>query len=78
MMHDTPLGLSARRGHLKIVKLLLEHGADINARNDRGETPYQLSRKSGSRETINLLRERNSTSAGITRFEILLWLKCNV
>ena len=36
----TPLHWAARKGHTDVAKLLIEHGADVNAKEDyRGETP---------------------------------------
>jgi ankyrin repeat protein len=54
-MHYTQSCLSARNGHLGVAKLLLEHGADINAKNDVGETPYLLSILSGSQRFDEIL-----------------------
>jgi len=36
---DTPLILSSMRGDLDVVKILIEYGADVNAKNDYGESP---------------------------------------
>ena len=36
---DTPMHIAAGKGKVKIFALLLVHGADINIRNARGETP---------------------------------------
>lgn len=38
---DTPLSVAADRGHSRIVRLLLVHGADANARDGLGLTPLQ-------------------------------------
>jgi ankyrin repeat protein len=35
----TPIHLSARNAHFEIVKLLLEHGADVRALTDVGQPP---------------------------------------
>ena len=35
---NTPLHLASEHGHLKIIKLLLSHAADINLRNKVGVT----------------------------------------
>jgi ankyrin repeat protein len=37
--HWTPMHLSARNGHLGVVKLLLERDADVRALNDDGPNP---------------------------------------
>ena len=39
-MRDTPLHWASSEGHLNIVKLLVEEGADIYARNLDGGLPY--------------------------------------
>ena len=38
-MTKPPLHDAAYNGHIKIVKLLLEHGADVHSRDNEGETP---------------------------------------
>jgi hypothetical protein len=53
-------------GHLEIVKLLLERGADVHAMNDKGETAYQVSMQRGHRKIADLLREHGACTA---RFE---------
>jgi len=35
---ETALMLAAHRGHLEVVKILLDHGADVNARQQNGST----------------------------------------
>lgn len=37
--NDTPLHDAAANGHFKLVKLLVEKGADIYAKNSKGKTP---------------------------------------
>jgi len=64
--------VSAANGHLEIVKLLLERGADIHAMNGEGQRPYQESLAYGKLEVADYLR-RNG--AGRERFDIIvLWL----
>ncbi len=50
----TPLIFAARDNKLEIAKLLIEHGADVNARNTYEQTP--LSVAEGKPEMINLLK----------------------
>jgi ankyrin repeat protein len=56
---DTALHTASAQGYDSVVKLLVEKGADLNARNKRGLTPLGalLGRSAGSRQsTIALLR----------------------
>lgn len=39
---DTPLHDAAIVGNLKLVKLLVEKGADVNAKNRKGKTPCDV------------------------------------
>ena len=66
-----PMHLSAGNGHLEIVKLLLEHGADMHAMNTEGETPYEVSWRSGYREISDLLR-KNGADRPEERFDQIL------
>lgn len=42
----TPLAISAHHGHAKIVRLLLERGADPDIPNNRNKFPIQLAKSS--------------------------------
>lgn len=44
---NTPLILAAVNGHLSIVDILLEYGADLNAKNKQGSTALELSCRKG-------------------------------
>jgi ankyrin repeat protein len=57
--------LSAASGHFEIVKLLLEHGADVLAVNSEGQTPYQVSLAFGHGEIVDYSR----SVAGTGKFE---------
>ena len=39
---DTPLHWAAIEGYLEICDLLIEHGADVNAVNIKGQTPLDI------------------------------------
>lgn len=56
---NTPLHYAARGGHKAAIELLLEHGADINAKNDRGATP--LYRAIASAAIVDYLVKRGAT-----------------
>jgi ankyrin repeat protein len=39
---NTPLHFAVASGNLKIVKLLVEKGANKNAKNNKGQTPFDI------------------------------------
>ncbi|KAK6008160.1 hypothetical protein QM012_000063 [Aureobasidium pullulans] len=41
----TPLHIAVERGHLGVVKILLQHGADPTATDDRGATVFDVARQ---------------------------------
>ena len=43
----TPLGMAASIGTAGVVKVLLEAGADLNARDEDGETPLHTAETAG-------------------------------
>jgi len=45
-------------GYLKLAQLLVEHGADVNARDDRGHTPLDWVNPAQGAQVINLLHSR--------------------
>jgi ankyrin repeat protein len=59
-------------GYLEIVKLSLERGADIHPMNGEGETPYQVSLRSGYREIADLIWKNGAGRLGERFDEILL------
>ena len=54
-MKITPLHSATAGGHTKLVKLLLEHGADPNARQVGGFTPLHAAAENGDVEAIRAL-----------------------
>ncbi len=48
--------------HTQIAKLLIQNGADINKKNDEGETAYSLALKGNNNQMIKLLKEYESTT----------------
>ena len=59
----SPLHHAASNGHSRIVKILLEHGADIDAENKNGKTPLQYARKNAWEEIVRILLEHGAKSA---------------
>ena len=53
----TPLMEAASSGHLEIVKLLISHGADVNAQSSSGNTPLMYACASGHAEVVRALLE---------------------
>lgn len=60
---ETPLHVAARRRRLNAVKLLLDHGADIDAQNHGGKTAYAHAIRRGFDEVAESLAERGADTA---------------
>jgi ankyrin repeat protein len=58
--HVTPLHSAAASGNLEIARMLLESGADANARQQGGFTPLHSSAQNGQIEMANLLLEHGA------------------
>ena len=72
----TALHLAAKSGHLEIIQLLLERGADINTRDRKGKTALHLAAKSGHLDITKLLLERGAdasiaTNRGLTARDLV-------
>ena len=53
--NETPLHLATKYGQFRLAKILLEHGADANAKNDDGMTPLQISSESRIDDEADIL-----------------------
>jgi ankyrin repeat protein len=61
-MSETPLHVASRRGHVKLAQVLLEHGADTEARNGVKDTPLLLASRKGHVELVrDLLKHKANT-----------------
>ena len=57
---DPPIHHAARNGETKIVQLLIDHGADVNALNTRGHTVLYCAGGHGHVKTVELLLDNGS------------------
>lgn len=56
LISSPPLSAASAKGHLAVVKLLIEHGADFNHTDGDGKTALALAMESGHGETARYLR----------------------
>jgi ankyrin repeat protein len=71
----TVLHLAAEYGHVDVVKLLLNRGANVAALSSRGETPLHFAVKNGHRLVCSILLDRgadvsSATPAGVTPLHV--------
>ena len=58
----TPLHRAVVAGNIQTVRLLLEHGPDVNARDKSGNTPSQLGSQRGHHKIVELLSKYGAKS----------------
>ncbi|KAF7523016.1 hypothetical protein G7054_g11943 [Neopestalotiopsis clavispora] len=56
----TVLHVASAGGYANVIKILLDHGANVHATNKSGETPFMLSSINGRRDALQLLVERGA------------------
>ena len=49
---ETPLHIAAREGHIDIAELLINKGADVNAKNNYGKTPFDYAKNEEIRQLL--------------------------
>ena len=59
--NSTPLHLATHLAKIRVMGLLLEYGAEIAARNRKGEQPVHLASASGQTEALTVLLESGAT-----------------
>jgi len=52
---SSPLHEAVRGGHIEVIRVLLEHGADVSAKKMSLETPLHEAMRTGEREMVSLL-----------------------
>ncbi len=58
----TPLHYAAAKGHLNVVKWLVQKGANVNARNSSGITPLYLAKGFGKKDIVQFLEQHGGTA----------------
>lgn len=59
----TPLMIASSNGHLKMVKLLIENGANANIKNVEGETASMIALRYGHLKIVEALKDTDSVIA---------------
>jgi len=53
----TPLMIASSKGHIEVVELLKEHGADVNAKDNEGLTALWFAQKAYHTNVVRFLKE---------------------
>ena len=56
----TPLHYAATGPEPRLVRLLIDRGAELNARSPNGTTPLMMAAQYGAEDSVNLLLERGA------------------
>jgi len=72
----TALMFAASEGNTDICKLLINHGADVNAKNNYGWTALTVATDNGKREIIDLLLSKGANKADALKWSFLLPWNC--
>ena len=69
--NHTPLHAASLGGRTPVVKLLIEHGADIEAKNRIGSTPLHCAAQEGHLATARLLVTRGARTDAATEYGVM-------
>jgi ankyrin repeat protein len=64
--------ITAQYGHMAVVRHLVEHGADKEAKDETDWTPLHLAAHNGHLETVKFLVEIGANKDAITNFGLLV------
>ena len=53
--NETALIVATKNGNFDVVKILLDNGADIDAKDDEGKTALDWSKEKGNNDIFNIL-----------------------
>jgi ankyrin repeat protein len=59
-MIPLPFHLASHEGHVEVIGMLIENGADVTAQNNDGSTPLHLALQEGRLEVAGMLVERRA------------------
>lgn len=59
-LNSTSIAVPLQEGYLKMVKLLVEHGADVNLQGFRNFTPIRIAAQNGHLEIVKYLAEQGA------------------
>jgi hypothetical protein len=62
---DTAIHLAAREGYSSIITILLQSGADVNARDEKGRTPLHHCAESGHVDALKVLLASGADSSAV-------------
>ena len=57
----TPLHVASENGSLEVARLLIDHGADIGAKDNEGRTPFQVASGSDMAELLSKIIPNEET-----------------